>query len=603
MGSLAPAILVTFLFLLTVAVAAFAVYVKLRRRYMRERYAFAALSATITIVALTIAAITSVPPWTGIAQLVATLLGRPVAALPQPYWSESALMIILAMFAIWLIHKAFIEWDGPISLREHKKAKLHEGANLVLDGLIEFRRVVSSSPSLEVYTPSSRSRLSTLTPPSDSLARRDVARELVELRCPSYHFNDERDWHPQADCWIGRDTKAGKRVAVLCLREEPSDKRLASLAEYVQHIVGDRAVEFLAAVESNSRSTETVLQGNRFRIETQSSLLDGLIDFGDYISDIRKRVDDTPLPDSELCLPETYVESHLTDQNGSDLDCTLEEYLLAWLKEPGQRQLALLGEYGQGKSTGALMFTYRALTGSYGALDRVPLLIELRGKSPSALPPLELLGAWASHYRIDPRALMIQLRAGRICLILEGFDEMSSVADPEARLAHFRTLWRFCFPRAKILITGRPNLFLDDDELKSALGIARPSGAGPYCGAIHLNPFTIEQMREGLRWTDESVREEILNLARADEKFRDIASRPSLLYIVALLWNSLQLAAHREKMSAASVMGSFVDHCYRRQTEKQREAPPLSGADGIRTPILYQRSCWLHGVKRPAEST
>lgn len=168
---------------------------------------------------------------------------------------------------------------------------------------------------------------------------------------------------------------------------------------------------------------------------------------------------------------------------------------------------------------------------------------------------------------------MILLRAGKICLILEGFDEMSAVADPEARLAHFRTLWRFCLPKAKILITGRPNLFLDDSELKSALGIAQSSGAGPYCEAIHLKPFSLEQMHIGLRWTEEDVREEILELARTDEKFRDIASRPSLLYIIALLWKSPQLAKNREQMSAASVMGAFVDYCFRRQTEKQRETP------------------------------
>lgn len=571
-----PVIVVTFFVLLAFVTIACAFYIKLKRRYTRERYAFTALSATVAIVALTITSIKYVPPWTGISQLIATLFGLPVAELPQPHWSENALIIIFAMFAIWLIHKAFVSWgDRPISVKDYERAKLHEEANFVLDGLSEFRRVILRGPPIEVYTPAARPRPSSLTTPTDSLAWRDIARDLLELRCSSYHFDEERDWYPKADSWIGRDTKDGKYVAVLCVREEPSSDRLNAFIQYVNQLTENEEVELIVAVEAEAYTDRMQHNGNVIRIESQSSLLNDLVDFGDYISDIRKRVNDTPLPDSEVYLPETYIESQITEDgnSGTDEALSLEKYLLAWLKEPGQRQLALLGEYGQGKSTGALMFTYHALTGSFGELKRIPLLIELRGKCPSALPPLELLGAWASHYRIDPRALMILLRAGKICLILEGFDEMSAVADPEARLAHFRTLWRFCLPKAKILITGRPNLFLDDSELKSALGIAQSSGAGPYCEAIHLKPFSLEQMHIGLRWTEEDVREEILELARTDEKFRDIAFRPSLLYIIALLWKSPQLAKNREQMSAASVMGAFVDHCFRRQTEKQRETP------------------------------
>ena len=68
--------------------------------------------------------------------------------------------------------------------------------------------------------------------------------------------------------------------------------------------------------------------------------------------------------------------------------------------------------------------------------------------------------------------------AGRLCLIFDGFDEMSGVADIESRINHFRALWRFFYPSAKILITGRPNFFLDDKELITALGIASSTGSG-----------------------------------------------------------------------------------------------------------------------------
>lgn len=144
--------------------------------------------------------------------------------------------------------------------------------------------------------------------------------------------------------------------------------------------------------------------------------------------------------------------------------------MTAWVNEPGQRQLALLGEYGQGKSTTALMFAHHLVESSGGKPQRVPILIELRGKSPRNSTPEDIIAAWAYHYdRIVPKAVIKLIISGRAVIILEGFDEMSLSGDAYARYAHFATLWRFCYPKSKIVLTGRPNYFLDDRELKSLL--------------------------------------------------------------------------------------------------------------------------------------
>lgn len=47
--------------------------------------------------------------------------------------------------------------------------------------------------------------------------------------------------------------------------------------------------------------------------------------------------------------------------NGAIASEDLCDYLRIWLDEPGDRQLAILGGYGQGKSTGAMMFTYQMI--------------------------------------------------------------------------------------------------------------------------------------------------------------------------------------------------------------------------------------------------
>ena len=570
------AIVVGVLTLCTLFLLAYIIYLKFRRRYTRDRYAFAALAATCSITLLTIMALTSVPPWTGVAQVVATILGRPVALVPTSHWSENLLVIVFAMFSVWLIHRVFINWDGPISVRHHRMLRFYESTNFLFEGVQELRRVFHREPPSEVYLPPDNGqRPSALRAPEESFSWRENARELVELRWQYYYFDADDGWHARQNCWIGEDVKTGVPVALMCVHEKPSLEQLRGFIEYVETIADAQMAdtELLVAVRTNCAVGVQSILDRQIRFETEASLLEDLVDFTDYIADIRKRVEVVPLPDSDLKPRDIYVESQVEEGYDASKSYGLESYLLEWLREPGQRQLAFLGEYGQGKSTGALMFTYNVLTGTYGGVEHVPLLVELRGKSPATLQPIELIGAWASHYRIDPRALLKLLQVGRLCMIFEGFDEMSGVADPEARLAHFRTLWRFCYPQAKILISGRPNFFLDDQELQAALGIAVASGAGPYCQAIHLKPFTVPQIEKSLRWTDASVRQEIVDLAKADEKFQDLVCRPSLLYIIARLWGSPQLASRREDMTSALVMGTFIEHCYRRQTEKHRDFP------------------------------
>jgi hypothetical protein len=228
------------------------------------------------------------------------------------------------------------------------------------------------------------------------------------------------------------------------------------------------------------------------------------------------------------------------------------------------------GNNGQGKSTGALMFTYhRIMRGGDG---RIPILIELRGKSPATLQPEELLSAWAHAYSINPKAVMCLHEAGRLLLIFDGFDEMAEAATVEARINHFAALWRFDHPLAKLIFTGRPNFFLKGEQ-RRALKVERSVAVGSYCDALRLDFFDEARMRECLRSFDAEVCDEVLALARSDERFRDVASRPSLLYQVAVLWRTAEFQAGKDMMTSAAVLGLFIRHLYRRQTEKARNSP------------------------------
>ncbi len=150
----------------------------------------------------------------------------------------------------------------------------------------------------------------------------------------------------------------------------------------------------------------------------------------------------------------------------------------------------------------------------------------------------------------------------------------------EDRIEHFKVLWQFAYDHSKILFTGRPNFFLDDEEMRNALGIApRELGdlslsinSGPHCQFIRLRPFTIEQIRISLeKWIASDVVEQIVEVASAGGQAAEIVSRPSLLHIVALLWTSENFRENPNEISSAKVIWQFILHSLRRQTQKSEE--------------------------------
>jgi hypothetical protein len=204
--------------------------------------------------------------------------------------------------------------------------------------------------------------------------------------------------------------------------------------------------------------------------------------------------------------------------------------------------------------------------------SRIPILFELRGKSPANLSPAELLGAWAQQYRIQALALIKLLAAGRLILIFEGFDEMGNISNAESRIEQFRALWRFSYPNAKLLFTGRANLFFEEKEVEVVFPAQR-DGPRPSCKIFRLNPFSVDQIRSSLRWVDNSTRDEIIAVAGKNPQLFDIIARPSLLYIVGLLWPQLKELLISGGITSADVIGRFVEHSYRRQAEKALGAP------------------------------
>lgn len=564
-----------------------------RKRYTRERFAFACLMAVVTLTtALFAVAFGQSMPWHLAAGALSWATGQNFT-LPAPSFGDYGFLITVYILSLLAIGRLYDRWDGLKSQRQYELEQRHESVPLIREGIGELSRLIQRRQALVIHETNTHQLASQLQNPSYTVAWRDRARELVRLKWTFYTFPADIGWHDNAGCWVGQNVNTKDLALLWCLHQAPSDEDLRSFVEYSKRMQNDNGkarAELIVAVQNDNVMPIREWNGLQIQFETETTLLDQLVDWTDYYHDLRKRFGVDRLPDSESTLSDVYVPPKFctTGMEATEEAHDLESYLKSWLDEPGQRQLAILGDYGQGKSTAALAFAHWLVNRTEET--RIPILIELRGTSPRNQTPLQLLGAWGARYNISAKALLHLHMTGRLLLIFEGFDEMALVGDAEMRLKHFKTLWEFCYPQAKIVITGRPNFFFDEDEMVASLGIREPQADKPYCQTLRLKPFDVAQIRSALRSHDQPLREEVSTFAESSGQFRELISRPSLLHVVSVLWHREKLSKQLDKLTSAYVMKLFVQHSYRRQGLKETATP------GFMALVTEERHYFMKGV-------
>ncbi len=557
-------------------------------RYVREIYATTALVTGFQLFLLiTLSFVTRFMPW----HILFTLVDAKESIYPTSL-VDYGFLLVTSILCLILISNGYQNWIGLKSIEQRQRESEGKTQGFLSDAVDGLKRVwkrqaflISREKMLIDYVPQ-------LTLISESLSWKDQAKELIRLSSSSYRFNSD-DWHDRYGYWIGTNINTGGLVCVYPAYSSVNSREIEAFISYSKRIASTqkkKVDELIIAIRGDTLPRISASHKQSIRIDTEANLLDHLVDFRDYYNDIRNRVEYNHLIPSNFTVKDVYVPACYLTLSGDMSSENVEDYLTKWLEEPGFRQVVLLGQYGQGKSTTALMFAYNLLFQRSREKTRIPILIELRGKSPSTLAPIELLGAWASKYRIDPQALMLLLKAGRLVIIFEGFDEMSLVGDIQVHLSHFRNLWAFAYPGSKILITGRANFFFNDAEMMAALGIQQPSSQHPYSEAIRLAPFGIQQIRLALRAIEPQICEQICTIAEKDIHFKELISRPSTLFYVSTIWEKENLSERVEFLNSAQVMELFVKDSYRRQSSKEMDARSFMG--------LYQseREFFMSGI-------
>jgi formylglycine-generating enzyme required for sulfatase activity len=230
----------------------------------------------------------------------------------------------------------------------------------------------------------------------------------------------------------------------------------------------------------------------------------------------------------ESYIPKHYIAPKCHDEKGGNQGL-LHEFVLEWLNNRDRKLLAVLGDYGVGKTS----FCYKFACDLAGVAEYLPVVVELK---------TVMKDGWRASIE---REVKSRKKKGKrdLLLILDGFDEVSVVFDEKMVLKERENLFEATREYGKVILTSRTQFFRSGEEeketlvqrLKTFLGIEGPrSMVYPRFERIYVSLFDDGQIREYLD----------LSLGKAEsEKFwnetvekvfnvKDLASRPILIELI-----------------------------------------------------------------------
>ncbi|MFL6260862.1 MAG: pentapeptide repeat-containing protein [Thermoanaerobaculia bacterium] len=336
----------------------------------------------------------------------------------------------------------------------------------------------------------------------------------------------------------------GQTVTQKQVREFASKVETARDAEKVPY------QPILVARSGFANNAYAVAQTKFVRLLTFEQILLSLVDLGPNLEAAIRSFEGTPL-ERLYVEQEAVLEADIRPEEPLKPK-GLMETVLKWLDRPGATFLALLGDFGCGKTSFSKRLAWELATRSKEKPGevRMPVLIDLREGGSTTVTLENLL---THHFQrlssqaFNPQALLHLNREGYLLLIFDGFDETIAYTEPGRYVENLRQILRAAEAKAKVLLTCRTHYFRDRPEALRRLGkapeVVSTQGATRLYEEIQDRPgseigyvleFREEQISEYLRKTLpppadwQTFREQI----RRTYNLNDLAERPFLLEII-----------------------------------------------------------------------
>ena len=575
---------------LLIVLLALVLWYRLRMRISKAKFALATVSAMVTCLLSFLTAVSTGLP----AVMAAAFLGGFGIEMQIPGQDEFSVLVLailtgcICYFIYRFSSSAVQNWTARPRVSESVLAEdLHENHLLRLaraQFLLFVRR--QGDPIASDHAISWEQRLP--VPPRD-IEKRILLRDLFQTSVREAQIPDE-GWRDTHKLWVGgihvESNTIPEPLCLLVFDGPPSEEEVCLRLESAQPVFTNHSkVHFYGVFPASERSTNNLSQvtfnGTCVRLVNTRQLIFDSLDLRHYAREILQRFQHTKAGGTEATLSSSYVELNASSQKGSGETRPLCDVLEEWEAESSSRQLAVTGEFGQGKSTAMLKYCADWAQKFLANIDyngRVPLLVELRGHSPSETDPLSFISAWSARYGLLGEQVLNLIKSGEAIVVFEGFDELRNSGRAYDRHQHFNALWRFAYPNTKIVFTGRPNFFLDQHEQNRTLRSNQTDGAvgEAFTETWRLERLNQQQINAACREFSPRARTGIQAAIASNPDFLEIMSRPSMLPVVATIWGEIEdLSRSGSDITGALLVERYLQAIYMRK-EKELEEDRVS---------------------------
>lgn len=237
------------------------------------------------------------------------------------------------------------------------------------------------------------------------------------------------------------------------------------------------------------------------------------------------------------------------------------------INSPKGEVIALLGEYGSGKSSFlqriAAFFADKYLSSRY--LGKIPVFIKLK-ELQYFRDIKDLIKHTVSSQGVEISQNNVfeeMLRNGKFLLLLDGLDEISQDVDEDIIIEHLSRLNEIMVEGSSVVITSRSNFFQGKQRAKVILqdlerdGLQKSASPRKSFSVVWLQDFSENQISQFLKNKIPQDASDCFKMLKRTYNLEDLAKRPILLDIITKMMPELKKL--KENINAAKLYEIYTN--------------------------------------------
>jgi len=219
------------------------------------------------------------------------------------------------------------------------------------------------------------------------------------------------------------------------------------------------------------------------------------------------------------------------------------EYLLEWIDLPNPPALAILAEFGMGKSTLLRRLEYLLAKRFLTTNTNIPIRLPLSYKSgvcrtnESLIEKIKMFIYEEYQLKFDVQEIEAIIKEGKSVLILDSFDEMSTSPTPGTQALGLNQIARDIgtINNLKLIIASRDNYFYGNSDLKELFRTKDPFFPSLEFDVVYLRGFRPKEIKQYLIVRLQEKSDIFWNELQGIHDLTDLARRPILLLMMTVL--------------------------------------------------------------------